>query len=147
MPSPSPHSFFVYTLEMVEELGAGVAIGCPLAGGSSLDFLILRWRLDSSVTVVTRIQTGVNEESGRGRGMFFRESIPVLGHTRPPVRWGLFTSRPCVRCLKLTIQWLRLRMSGSEPYLSPMRRNDVRRGSSSVRFGADGVYTRSLGRI
>jgi hypothetical protein len=64
MPSPSPHPLFVCTVpkEMVEELGAGVAIDCPLAGGISLDFQILRWRLDSSVAVVTRILAGVNEE-------------------------------------------------------------------------------------
>ena len=72
---------------------AGIGIDCPLVGGISLDFLIVRWRLDSSVAIVARIQAGVNEESGRGRGMFFRGSIPALGHTQPSVRWGLFTSR------------------------------------------------------
>jgi hypothetical protein len=89
MPSPSPILSSFIPREMVEELGAGIGIDCPLAGGISLDTSILRWRLDSSVAVVTRIQAGVNE-SGRERGMFFRGSVPNLGHTQPSFRQGLF---------------------------------------------------------
>ena len=64
MASQSPHSFFIYAQ-------GGIGIDCPLAGGISSDLLILRWHLDRSVAIVTRIQAGVTEESGAG----FREGV------------------------------------------------------------------------
>jgi hypothetical protein len=98
---------------MVEELGAGIGIDCPLAGG---EFLIPRWRLDSSVATVTIIKAVINDESGGVEGcssedpywLFVTSTLLFAGGSLP---------RGSVQCVILTIQCLGLRMSGSEPYI------------------------------